>query len=233
MSKGHLPEPINMKKWIIYMKKNRSIQIILIVLLVTVSFAVKTMADTKPSPSASDSAKKSQTKSGSGKSKSAKSKGDPDQIHVSADALISDRNANYAEFQGNVVTTQEGSVMISDRLKIFYTEDPNKKKSAKNPNNQGAIEKIIATGNVKIKMEDKTAWADKAVYTKSDDTILLSGGNPRILSGKSYLSGETIRVNRKTEEVFVNTDTVAKKEGDKPKKRVEMNIFTNDPSLKK
>jgi len=212
------------------MKKNRSIQIILIVLLITVSFAAKTMADTKPS--VSSSAKKSQTKSSSGKSKSAKSKEDPDQIHVSADALVSDRNANYAEFQGNVVTTQEGSVMISDRLKIFYTQDPNKKKSAKNPNNQGAIDKIIATGNVKIKMEDKTAWADKAVYTKSDDTILLSGGNPRILSGKSYLSGETIRVNRKTEEVFVNTDAVAKKDGDKPK-RVEMNIFTNDPSLKK
>lgn len=212
------------------MKKNRSIQIILIVLLITVSFAVKTMADTKPS--ASGSAKKSQTKTSSGKSKSAKPKEDPDQIKVIADALVSDRNANYAEFQGNVVTTQKGSVMFSDRLKIFYTEDPNKKKSEKNPNNQGAIDKIIATGNVKIKMQDKTAWADKAVYTKNDDTILLSGGNPRILSGKNYLSGETIRVNRKTEEVFVNTDTVAKKAGEKPK-RVEMNIFPNDPSLKK
>jgi len=212
------------------MKKNRSIQIVFIVFLITMAFAVKTMADTKPSTSTS--AKKSQTKAGAGKSKSAKAKNDPDQIHVSADALISDRNANYAEFQGNVVTTQEGSVMISDRLKIFYIQDPNKKKSSKDPNNQGAIEKIIATGNVKIKMEEKTAWADKAVYTKIDDTILLSGGNPRILSGKSYLSGETIRVNRKTEEVFVNTDTVAKKAGEKPK-RVEMNIFTNDPSLKK
>jgi len=212
------------------MKKNRSIQIVFIVFLITMAFAVKTMADTKPSTTTG--AKKSQTKAGAGKSKSAKAKNDPDQIHVSADALISDRNANYAEFQGNVVTTQEGSVMNSDRLKIFYIQDPNKKKSSKDPNNQGAIEKIIATGNVKIKMEEKTAWADKAVYTKIDDTILLSGGNPRILSGKSYLSGETIRVNRKTEEVFVNTDTVAKKAGEKPK-RVEMNIFTNDPSLKK
>ncbi|MFA6010115.1 MAG: LptA/OstA family protein [Desulfobacteraceae bacterium] len=212
------------------MKKNRSIQIVFIVFLITMAFALKTMADTKPSTSTD--AKKSQAKAGAGKSKSAKAKNDPDQIHVSADALISDRNANYAEFQGNVVTTQEGSVMISDRLKIFYIQDPNKKKSSKDPNNQGAIEKIIATGNVKIKMEDKTAWADKAVYTKIDDTIFLSGGNPRILSGKSYLSGETIRVNRKTEEVFVNTDTVAKKAGEKPK-RVEMNIFTNDPSLKK
>jgi lipopolysaccharide export system protein LptA len=212
------------------MKKNRSIQIVFIVFLITMAFALKTMADTKPSTTTG--AKKSQAKAGAGKSKSAKAKNDPDQIHVSADALISDRNANYAEFQGNVVTTQEGSVMISDRLKIFYIQDPNKKKSSKDPNNQGAIEKIIATGNVKIKMDEKTAWADKAVYTKTDDTILLSGGNPRILSGKSYLSGETIRVNRKTEEVFVNTDTVAKKAGEKPK-RVEMNIFTNDPSLKK
>jgi lipopolysaccharide export system protein LptA len=209
------------------MKKNTPARIIAVVILVLVAFTANTMATT-PSSSGKTTPKSSQGKT---KSKSGPSKSDEDQIHVSADALISDRNANYAEFQGNVVTTQKGSVMHSDRLKIFYTQDPNKK-SSNDAKKQGSIDKIIATGHVKIVMGDKTAWADKAVYTKSDDSILLSGGNPKILSGKSYLSGETIRVNRKTEEVFVNAVEGSFPAENKPKKRVEMNIFTNDSNMK-
>ncbi len=212
------------------MKKNTSARIIAVVILVLVAFAANTMAAT-PSSNGKTAAKSSQGKAKSKSAKSGPSKSDEDQIHVSADALISDRNANYAEFQGNVVTTQKGSVMHSDRLKIFYTQDPNKKTSS-DAKKQGSIDKIVATGHVKIVMGDKTAWADKAVYTKSDDSILLSGGNPKILSGKSYLSGETIRVNRKTEEVFVNAVEGSFPAENKPKKRVEMNIFTNDSSLK-
>lgn len=206
------------------MKKTKPLSLIVFILILVATLAADTTADTKTKAAGGKTASKSKAAS-PGPSQAAE-----DQIHVSADALVSDRNANYAEFQGNVVTTQKGSVMHSDRLKIFYTQDP--KKSSKDPKSQGSIEKIIATGHVKIEMEDKTAWAEKAVYTKSDDSILLSGGNPRIFSGKSYLSGETIRVNRKTEEVFVNAGPGAKPSGDKPKQRVEMNIFTNDPGLK-
>ncbi len=200
------------------------------ILMILAFFSVYATADT---PTGSGSAKPAASKKAAAKPKAKPGSADEDQIHVSADALVSDRNANYAEFQGNVVTTQKGSTMFSDRLKIFYIQDPTKKKTAKNPNSQGAIDKIVATGNVKIKMEDKTAWADKAVYTKNDDSILLSGGNPRIFSGKNYLTGETIRVNRKTEEVFVNAVPGSTQPSGKPGKRVEMNIFTNDPDLKK
>ncbi len=208
------------------MKNTKSFSLIVFILVLVAAFAADTMASTKTKTAGSKTAAKSKT------AKPSPPKATDDQIHVSADALISDRSANYAEFQGNVVTTQKGSVMHSDRLKIFYTQEP-AKKNAKDPKNQGAIEKIIATGHVKIEMEDKTAWADKAVYTKTDDSILLSGGNPRIFSGKSYLSGETIRVNRRTEEVFVNAGPGATTTGgEKPKQRVEMNIYTNDPGLK-
>lgn len=206
------------------MKKVKSLSVVVFILVLVAAFASDTMANTKTKTSGSKTSAKSKA------AKPSPSKSAEDQIHVSADALVSDRTANYAEFQGNVVTTQKGSVMHSDRLKIFYAQDP--KKGSKDPKSQGSIDKIIATGHVKIEMEDKTAWADKAVYTKTDDSILLSGGNPRIFSGKSYLSGETIRVNRKTEEVFVNAGPGAKPSGDKPKQRVEMNIFTNDPGLK-
>ena len=83
------------------MKKNTSARIIAVVILVLVAFAANTMAAT-PSSSGKTAAKSSQGKAKSKSAKSGPSKSDEDQIHVSADALISDRNANYAEFQGNV-----------------------------------------------------------------------------------------------------------------------------------
>lgn len=211
------------------MKKNISSQSIFIVIIVLLAFISTTMADTKPSPAPAKTAK---TKSKSTKSKT--SKANDDKIDVVADELVSNGNANYAEFRGNVVTTQQGSVMVSDRLQIYYSknQENDKVKAPKDPNKQGAIEKIIATGNVTIKMKEKTARAEKAVYTKNDDFIVLSGGSPRVLMGQNSLSGEIISVNRKTEQVFVNVVPGSGKSTEKPKERVKMTINPGDPSFK-
>ena len=131
------------------MKKVKSLSVVVFILVLVAAFASDTMANTKAKTSGSKTSAKSKA------AKPSPSKSAEDQIHVSADALVSDRTANYAEFQGNVVTTQKGSVMHSDRLKIFYTQDP--KKSSKDPKSQGSIEKSIANGHVKIEIEETTA----------------------------------------------------------------------------
>lgn len=126
------------------------------------------------------------------------------EIHVTADYLISDRNARYAEFQGNVVATQQESVLTSDRLKITFLEsekDDTEKNSENTGNPAGAIDTIVATGHVKMVMEDKTAWAENATFNRVDDTIILTGGNPRVVSGKSSLTGEKIVIKRSTGQV--------------------------------
>ena len=215
--------------------KKKSGLIVLIVLIASVFVVVSTFSEVQTAKTAdkTGAAKTNPAKSSPGKSKSSTKK-PQDEIHVSADELVSDRNANYAEFRGNVVTTQKGAVMHSDRLKIIYSQTTEKKGASKDEKQNGAIEKVIATGHVKIVMEDKTAWADVATYTKADDSILLTGQNPKILSGKSYLSGETIRLNRSTQEVFVNTGPgVGSGDGKKPKKRVEANFFPGEPGLTK
>jgi lipopolysaccharide transport protein LptA len=211
------------------MKKNNSSQILFIVIILILGFITTTMADTKPSPAPAKTVK---TKSKSTNSK--KSKANDDKIDVVADELVSNGNSNYAEFRGNVVTTQQGSVMVSDRLQIYYSknQEKDKAKAPKDPNKQGAIEKIIATGNVTIKMKEKTARAEKAVYTKNDDFIVLSGGSPRVLMGQNSMSGEIISVNRKTEQVFVNVVPGSGKPTEKPKERVRVTINPDDPSFK-
>lgn len=127
------------------------------------------------------------------------------ELHVTSDYLISDRNARYAEFQGNVVATQEGSVMTSERLKITFLEtkeDETEARETETGNPRGSIESIVATGQVKMVMEDKTAWAEKAVFNSEEDTITLTGGNPRVVSGKSSMAGDKIVIKRSTGQVM-------------------------------
>jgi len=49
-------------------------------------------------------------------------------VYITADKLIAESDAKYAEFIGNVRAVQEDTVITADRLKIFYkkVEDNNK-----------------------------------------------------------------------------------------------------------
>lgn len=115
---------------------------------------------------------------------------DESKIHITADSLTADNNARFAEFTGNVHATQGTSVIQADRLKIHY-------RSANSQNGSGkagaaSIEKIIASGNVVITIDDKVAETRQAVYTLEDRVLVLSGKNSRITSGKDTITGETI-----------------------------------------
>lgn len=58
----------------------------------------------------------------------------------------------------------------------------------------GTIEKIIAQGNVKIVFDNKTktAMADQGVYLADQKVLELSGGDPRVWSGKNMIRGKKI-----------------------------------------
>jgi lipopolysaccharide export system protein LptA len=111
-------------------------------------------------------------------------------IHIVADKLKANNEAKYAEFIGNVKVTQDDTIITSDRLKIYSKRGlvGNQKSSS----NEDTIEKIVATGNVKIQFDSRTAMAENAVYTVKDRVLVLSGGNARIVSGKNTLTGTKI-----------------------------------------
>ncbi len=123
------------------------------------------------------------------------------EIHVSADKLISDRNAKYAEFIGNVVAVRGSATLTCNKLKVFYLE---KEEKSKKNEQSGAIDKMVASENVKLKFEDKIAVAEKAVYTAVDDSIVLTGGNPKVTSGNSYVSGDKITLYRTDGKIIVD-----------------------------
>lgn len=141
-----------------------------------------------------------------------------EKIHITADRLVSDQNKQYAEFSGDVCATQGDTVIDSNRLKVFY-------KSGADPggNKTGGemIRKIVATGEVAISFENRTAYSEKAVYTTRSNEVVLSGPDTRIESKNNSINGEKIIWNRRTGEITVIGGTG---------KRVEA-VFESDSQL--
>jgi len=117
-----------------------------------------------------------------------------EKIHIVADVLTSNSEARFAEFTGNVRATQGDTVITSDRLKIFYTEGLAESKGSSS--GEGAINKIVASGNVKISFDNRVATAQEAVYNSESKILVLSGPQSKIVSGTDSITGEKITYNR-------------------------------------
>ena len=103
---------------------------------------------------------------------------------------------------------QANTTISSDRLKIYYQggmDAKGKKKEKKKGKKAGeeSIKKIVALGNVIIKIDDRIAVAEKAQYTPGTGEIILSGKNAKISEGANFVSGEKITFNRHSNRITV------------------------------
>jgi lipopolysaccharide export system protein LptA len=138
-------------------------------------------------------------------------------LNITSDKLVSDRNSQFVLFSGNVVAIYGDKTINSDNLKMMYLDVPKNKPGF----NEGKIDKIIATGNVVIKFENKTAYCDKAVYDQETQTIVLTGKDTRIQSDDNFITGEKITIRQLTGQVIVDGN---------PEKRVNAVFNPEDSS---
>jgi len=124
-----------------------------------------------------------------------------ERINITADELVSDSASKTAEFIGRVKVTRGASVITADRLKIYYTDSPQDKNNPANP--KAAVKKIVAEGNVRIKSEELTAAAQKAVYNRDTQKISLSGPNTKVTSGENSIVGSKIELYLENEQFKV------------------------------
>ncbi len=127
-------------------------------------------------------------------------------VNVTSDRMVAEKAARLITFTGNVVAERENSTLTSDRLKIYFTEnakDNSGNNTGKEDDQKSRIEKIIASGNVVYTSEKRKAFADKAVYTAEDETLVLTGEAPRLTTENSFIQGEKITLFRKTDQVVV------------------------------
>ena len=141
--------------------------------------------------------------------------------HITADKLISDSEADYAEFVGNVRAIQGETVITADTLKIFF------KKNSGNKDNPSPIEEsiktIVANGNVKIKFDNRVAVTQQAVYSTETEVLVLSGDDSKIISGNDSISGEKITLYRTNGRINVESGK---------QKRVQAVFYSGEKGLK-
>lgn len=124
-------------------------------------------------------------------------------IRITSDKMTAEKGSSSVEFIGNVQAIQEDSILLADSMKVFFAAD---KKKNKKDDAQGNITKIISTGNVKYTSGERKAFADEAVYTTSDDVLVLKGNAPRLVTGSSFVTGKKITYYRKQDKVVVESD---------------------------
>jgi len=124
-----------------------------------------------------------------------------DKIHITADRLVASQNSQMVTFTGKVKAIRGKMTIDSDSLNVFYT-DP--KQTSDKKVGKDSIDRIVASGNVKIEMEGKTATCDQAVYQTSSQSLTLTGENTRIQSGDNYITGNTVTIYQETGQIIVD-----------------------------
>jgi lipopolysaccharide export system protein LptA len=146
-------------------------------------------------------------------SSSAFSKPNASNLHVISDEMVAEQNTAMVEFKGNVKATQDDAVLLADAVKIYFYPTKEEQKG------ESRVKRIVATGKVEYSAGDRKALADKAVYTTADEKLVLTGKSPKLLTGKSWVTGKKITLFRNQERVMVESDG---------KKRVEAFFDSQD-----
>jgi lipopolysaccharide export system protein LptA len=119
-----------------------------------------------------------------------------DRIAMESDKAVMNRAERIVELEGNVKVSQGETVITSNLLRLFLKEGATLEPSQKNGEN--AIEKVVAIGNVIFKLEIGIAYADRAEYATATKLLVLTGKEPKFVSGKNTITGSKITVNRES-----------------------------------
>jgi len=124
-----------------------------------------------------------------------------EQIQIVADKLITNNAEKYAEFIGDVRASQGNLTITSEHLRIYYKDNPDNLQNQSD--SQELIQRIVASGNVKISSDKYTAETDQVEYDLDSTVLVLTGENSTIKSGKNLITGSKITVHRKDGQIVV------------------------------
>lgn len=123
---------------------------------------------------------------------------------IKSKTLEMDDVSKVVTFTGDVNAKIGDFIIDSQKMRVYYENLPTSKKASEA---DSSISKIIATGRVRIsRAQGGLATAEKAVYFKDDEKIVLTG-NPVVKQGNDFVEGDRITIflkeNRSVVESFV------------------------------
>ena len=102
-------------------------------------------------------------------------------INIVSDRLEADDMAKKVKFIGHVIVRRGDVTLYAHEVLVTYLQG------------KGDIEKIIASGEVRIIQNERIATAERATLFQKEGKILLTG-SARLLQGKDSIEGEEITV---------------------------------------
>lgn len=110
-------------------------------------------------------------------------------IEVTAERLEVNDNSRIAIFTGEVVVTQDQTILHAPRVEVTYVED--------NPDTvevEDGIERVFASGGVRMFSGDDAAEGQTADYVLSSEIVVMKG-DALIRQGRNVVTGETADIN--------------------------------------
>jgi lipopolysaccharide export system protein LptA len=100
-------------------------------------------------------------------------------VVITSETFTADNKSNTAIFEGTVVATIKDITIHSDRMTIYYD------------GSRGSIEKIHATGSVRVHRGGSAIFSDDATYLGNEEKIVFTG-EPKLVDGENVVTGTRI-----------------------------------------
>lgn len=100
-------------------------------------------------------------------------------ITIKSNELSTDSKSRTATFTGKVVARQGDLTIYSDKLVVYYKASG------------GDLDRVEASGNVRVVQGDRLATAREGVYQSAEQKIVLTG-DPKVIQGDNTVSGKVI-----------------------------------------
>jgi LPS export ABC transporter protein LptC len=118
-----------------------------------------------------------------------KNAGITEKIIITCDGPLEiDYEKNVATFNNNVKVDKQDSVIYSDKMNVFFITSNNEAKESQDDNKSdkkstlagNKIDRIVASGNVKVVRGDNISYSEEAIYSALDRKIILKG-RPKLI----------------------------------------------------
>jgi lipopolysaccharide export system protein LptA len=122
---------------------------------------------------------------------------------IKSKTLEADDKKKRVTFEGDVEAKRDDFTVLCRKLVVLYEKSTQQKETEKV---SARIDKIIATGAVKIiRAEGGVATGEKAVFYQKDEKLVLTG-KPVVKQGEDFVEGDVITLFLKEDRSIVESD---------------------------
>ena len=134
-------------------------------------------------------------------------RGNPSPVRVTSSRLVYRDGERQAHFEGGVLVQGSDLTIAADNMNVFLLPRDGKPE-ARVGDGPAQLDRIVATGSVRITQSSRRAAGEQLTYTAADQKFVLSGGMPSIFDAEhGKITGVSLTYFRRDDRVVVEGDS--------------------------